>query len=63
MYSLLNKYVDGIIVQLTRFEGLINTPSQIVTKACLQLVYAHIHLCTSQQLSYHLRTTHPSVPS
>ena len=60
MSSLLNKYVDGIIVQLTRFEQLIYAPAELSPKACLQLVHARIHLYTSQQLSCHLRTTHPS---
>lgn len=59
MSSHLNKCVDGIIAELTRFEGFINAPAGS-PKARLQLVYALIRLCTSQQLSYHLRTTPPS---
>ena len=54
-----NKCVDGIIAELTRFEGFINAPAGS-PKARLRLVYALIRLCTSQQVSYHLRTTPPS---
>jgi len=53
MSSHLNKCVDGIIAELSRFEGFINAPAGS-PKARLQLVYALIRLCTSQQLSYHL---------
>jgi len=59
MSSHLNKFVDGIIAELNRFEGFINAPTGS-PKARLQLVYALIRLRTSQQLSYHLRTTPPS---
>ena len=41
-------------------DEFINAPAGS-PKARLQLVYALIRLCTSQQLSYHLRTTPPSV--
>ena len=59
MSSHLNKCVDGIIAELTRFEEFINIPVGS-PKARLQLVYALIRLYTSQQLCYHLCYTFPS---